>query len=120
MITFVPASGAVRYSRMDHLADVRDRFAVVPSALNYINVANDGDWHDGRMLASGPRTNPWCQEASPRRAESGDLVGVDTDMVGPSGYFADVSRTFHCGPARPTRRQKEPYRLAVEEIASTI
>ena len=88
--------------------------------LNYTNIANDGDWHDGRMLASGPRTNPWCQEASPRRVESGDLVGVDTDMVGPFGYFADVSRTFHCGPARPTRRQKELYRLAVEEIEHNL
>ncbi len=84
--------------------------------LNYTNLANDGDWHEGRMLASGPRINPWLQEASDRRIEAGDLVGLDTDMVGPFGYFADVSRTLHCGPAKPTRRQKEVYRLAVDEI----
>ena len=84
--------------------------------LNYWNIANDGDWHDGRVLVSGPRTNPWCQEASGRRLESGDLVGLDTDMIGPFGYFADISRTFHCGPAPPTRAQKELYRRAVEEI----
>ena len=84
--------------------------------LNYTNLANNGDWHDGRMLASGPRVNPWCQEASQRRIEPGDLVAFDTDMIGPFGYFADVSRTMHCGPAKPTRRQKELYRLAVEEI----
>lgn len=84
--------------------------------LNYTNLANNGDWHEGRMLASGPRINPWIQEASPRRLESGDLVGFDTDMVGPFGYFADLSRTFHCGPARPTARQKEVYRLAAREI----
>lgn len=35
--------------------------------LNYTNLANNGDWHDGRMLASGPRINPWFQEASDRR-----------------------------------------------------
>lgn len=84
--------------------------------LNYTNLANDGDWHDGRVLVSGPRTNPWCQEASGRQIESGDLVGLDTDMIGPFGYFADISRTFHCGPAAPTRRQKQLYRNAVEEI----
>lgn len=88
--------------------------------LNYTNLANNGDWHEGRMLASGPRINPWLQEASPRTVEDGDLVGFDTDMVGPFGYFADISRTFHCGPSRPTRRQKELYRLAVEEVEINI
>jgi Xaa-Pro dipeptidase len=84
--------------------------------INYTNFANDGDWHDGRMLASGPRINPWCQEASARRVESGDLVGVDTDMIGPFGYCADISRTFHCGPDKPSKRQKQLYRLALDEI----
>ena len=88
--------------------------------LNYINVANNGDWHEGRMLASGPRINPWLREASERKVESGDLVGFDTDMIGPFGYFADVSRTMHCGPARPTPRQKQVYRLAVEEITHNL
>ena len=55
--------------------------------LNYTNIANHGSWHDGRMLASGPRTNPWLQEASRRRVESGDLVAFDTDMMGPFGYL---------------------------------
>jgi len=64
--------------------------------LNYTNLANNGDWHNGRMLASGPRINPWLQEATNRFVEEGDLVGFDTDMVGPLGYFADISRTFHC------------------------
>ena len=84
--------------------------------LNYTNLANNGDWHDGRMLASGDRINPWMQEASQRVIQDGDLVGFDTDMVGPMGYFADISRTIHCGPSAPTKRQKELYRLAVEEV----
>jgi Xaa-Pro aminopeptidase len=88
--------------------------------LNYTNIANNGDWHEGRMLASGPRINPWLQEASERKLESGDLVGFDTDMVGPFGYFVDLSRTFHCGPAKPTRRQKKIYRLAVDEIEHNL
>jgi len=84
--------------------------------INYTNLANNGDWHDGRMLASGARINPWLQEASERRVESGDLVGVDTDMIGPFGYFADISRTFHCGPDKPSKRQKQLYRLARDEV----
>ena len=88
--------------------------------LNYTNLANNGDWHDGRMLASGSRINPWLQEASPRAIEAGDLVGFDTDMIGPYGYFADISRTFHCGPNKPTRRQKEVYQLAAAEIEHNL
>ena len=88
--------------------------------LNYTNLANHGEWHDGRMLASGSRINPWLQEASQRVIESGDLVGFDTDMVGPFGYFCDISRTFHCGPAKPTQRQKEIYRLAHDEIQHNL
>ncbi len=88
--------------------------------LNYTNLANDGDWHDGRMLASGPRTNPWLQEASPRRVEAGDLVAFDTDMIGPMGCFADISRTFFCGPGRPSRRQRALYRLALDEVEHNI
>ena len=88
--------------------------------LNYTNLANNGDWHDGRMLASGPRINPWMQEASPRPVEAGDLVGLDTDMIGPFGYCADISRTLHCGKVRPTARQKQLYRLALDEIEHNL
>ncbi|MGI9364210.1 MAG: M24 family metallopeptidase [Rhizobiaceae bacterium] len=88
--------------------------------LNYTNLANHGEWHDGRMLASGSRINPWYQEATQRPIESGDLVGFDTDMVGPKGYFCDISRTFQCGPAKPTDRQREIYRLAYDEIQHNL
>ncbi|MCP4766629.1 MAG: aminopeptidase P family protein [Gammaproteobacteria bacterium] len=88
--------------------------------LNYTNLANNGDWHDGRMLVSGDRINPWYQEASERKLEAGDLLGFDTDMVGPFGYFADISRTFFCGPGRPSKRQKSLYRLALDEIEHNL
>lgn len=67
------------------------------AVLHQTNIANNGDWIEGRMLCSGPRTNPWYQEASDRRIEAGDLVAVDTDMVGPFGYGADISRTWIVG-----------------------
>lgn len=88
--------------------------------LNYANLANNGDWHDGRMLSSGPRTNPWFQEASERKVEAGDLVAFDTDMIGPMGYFADISRTFYCRPGTPRQRQKFLYRLAMQEIEHNL
>ncbi|MGH1543151.1 MAG: M24 family metallopeptidase [Arenicella sp.] len=88
--------------------------------LNYANLANSGGWHEGRMLSSGDRINPWLQEASQRAVEAGDLVGFDTDMVGPYGYFADISRTFFCGPGQPSKRQKQLYQLAVDEIEHNL
>ena len=88
--------------------------------LNYTNLANQGDWHDGRMLASGPRTNPWYQEATLRKVEAGELVGFDTDMIGPFGYFADVSRTIHCGPTGPTKEQRHLYQLAYAEVQHNL
>ncbi len=89
------------------------------SILHQVNVAHDGDWFDGRMLCSGPRTNPWLQEASSRAVEAGDLVAFDTDMIGPFGYCADISRTWLCGED-PTGAQREVYRRAREEVEHNI
>lgn len=88
--------------------------------LNYTNLANQGGWHEGRMLASGPRINPWLQEATQRVIELGDLVGFDTDMVGPFGYFCDVSRTFYYGQNTPSARQRQLYQLAHEELQTNM
>jgi Xaa-Pro aminopeptidase len=85
------------------------------SVLHTVNVVNDGDWIDGRVLCSGPRTNPWYQEAGDRAVERGDLVAFDTDMIGPYGYCADVSRTWVCG-ADPTADQRDLFARAKEEI----
>ncbi len=84
--------------------------------LHQVNIANDGDWIDGRMLSSGPRTNPWYQEASDRLIQDGELVAFDTDMIGPFGYCADISRTWLVGEGRPTTVQQDRYRRAHAEI----
>lgn len=83
--------------------------------LHKVNIANDGDWIDARLLCSGPRTNPWYQMATDREITVGDLVAIDTDMIGPFGYCADISRTWLIGDA-PTKQQRELYRLAHAEI----
>ncbi len=86
------------------------------SILTQVNTAHDGDWTDGRMLASGQRSNPWLQEASNKPIENGELVAFDTDMIGPFGYCADISRTWLCGDQAPGKRQRNAYRHAYEEI----
>lgn len=83
--------------------------------LHATNIEYDGDWIDGRMFCSGPRTNPWYQEASARVIHRGELVAFDTDMIGPFGYCADISRTWVCA-SDPTQDQLDLYQRAVDEI----
>lgn len=88
--------------------------------LHHANIAMGGEWIETRLLTSGPRTNPWYQECSDRVIRPGDLVGFDTDLVGPFGYLADVSRTFLCGPRRPTPEQKRLYGIAYEQLCHNL
>jgi Xaa-Pro dipeptidase len=81
------------------------------------NIARGGEWIETRLLASGPRTNPWFQECSSRVIEAGDLVAFDTDLIGPYGFCSDVSRTWLCGDGNPSNEQRDLYRMAVEQIA---
>jgi len=83
-------------------------------------IRQGGEFIETRLLTSGPRTNPWFSEASGRRVRPGELVALDTDTVGCFGYYSDFSRTFHCGPGRPTGYQRELYQLAYEQIQHNI
>lgn len=81
------------------------------------NIARGGEWIETRLLSSGPRTNPWFQECSSRRIEKGDLVAFDTDLIGPYGFCADLSRTWLCGDGQPTDEQRSLFRTAADQIA---
>ncbi len=72
-----------------------------------------------RLLASGYKTNPWFHEAGSKMVRPGDLVGIDTDMIGPEGYVCDISRTFLCGDTA-TPVQREAYKVAHDYIQQTI
>lgn len=72
-----------------------------------------------RLLASGYKTNPWFHEAGSKMVRPGDLVGIDTDMIGPEGYACDISRTFLCGD-RPSPVQIEAYQVAHDYIQAVI
>lgn len=84
--------------------------------LEQTNVEMGGEYMDTRLLSSGGRTNPWYQEATDRRVRPGELISVDTDMIGPYGYDADISRSFLCPPNRATGEQRHLYRLAWEQL----
>ncbi len=90
------------------------------SILWRTNMAMGGEWIEGRLLSSGDRTNPWFQEASDRVIRPGELVAFDTDMIGPLGYCADISRTFRAGPGAPTREQRDLYKTAYEQLRHNI
>jgi len=64
------------------------------SVLHAGNIARGGEWIETRLLASGPRTNPWMAEAGPRILEEGDILAFDTDMIGLYGYICDMSRSW--------------------------
>ncbi|MBT6203481.1 MAG: aminopeptidase P family protein [Rhodospirillaceae bacterium] len=88
--------------------------------LEGTNAEMGGEYLDTRLLSSGGRTNPWFQEATDRVVRPGDLVALDTDMIGPFGYDADISRTFLTPPNRPTGQQMELYQLAHEQLQHNL
>ncbi len=83
--------------------------------LHETNIRLGGEWIETRLLSSGPRTNPWFRECSMRPIEAGDLVSFDTDLIGPYGYCADISRAWVCGD-RPSDEQRRLYALAHRQI----
>lgn len=91
------------------------------AVLTYTNLRHNGERMDGKLLTAGGNTNPWATRiATSRMVRPGDLVAMDTDMAGPLGYFADVSRTYLCGDGQPNEEQQEAYRLAYDFLQKLI
>ncbi len=79
-------------------------------------VSRGAEWVETCLLAAGPRTNPWFHECSGYAIQAGDIVGFDTDLVGPYGYCADISRTWLCGDDRGDDEQRALYAIAHEQV----
>jgi len=80
------------------------------------NIRRAGEWIETQILASGPRTNPWMQEASSRVINAGEMLAYDTDLVGAYGMMTDISRSWIVGDASPNSHQIDLHRMAVEQL----
>ena len=87
------------------------------SVLHAENIRRGGEWIETRLLTSGPRTNPWFQECGPRIVQPNEIVAFDTDLIGPYGYCADISRTWWIGDGTPRADMRADHALACEQIA---
>jgi len=88
--------------------------------LHFENIRHGGEWIETRLLASGPRTNPWMQESSDRVMQEGEIIAFDTDLIGPYGYCADISRAWTVGHVPPTAEQRRLYQTAYEQIQKNM
>jgi Xaa-Pro aminopeptidase len=88
--------------------------------LQFENVRSGGEWLETRLVTCGPNTNPWYGEASDRPCRSGEMISFDTDMIGPYGYCADLSRSWTCGHTPMTAAQRDLYMAAVEQVEHNV
>ncbi len=88
--------------------------------LHFENARSGGDWLETKLLTSGPHTNPWYSECSDRVVKKGEMISFDTDMIGPYGYCADLSRSWVCGYQPMTDRQKRLYDAARGQIEHNL
>ncbi len=85
--------------------------------LHKANIKRGGEWIETRLLASGPRTNPWFQECGPRIVQNNEIVAFDTDLIGAYGFCIDISRTWWIGDQRPTNAMVSAFHHARDHIA---
>lgn len=86
------------------------------SVLHAENIRRGGEWIETRLLASGPRTNPWFQECGPRIVQNNEIVAFDTDLIGAYGFCIDISRTWWVGDERPTNAMIAAHAHALDHI----
>ncbi len=67
------------------------------------------------IVASGGNTSPYRRWATDKLIRQGDLVIVDINAVGPSGYFIDFVRCFKCA-AKMTKKEIDLYREVYDSM----
>ncbi len=85
--------------------------------LHAANIRRGGEWIETRLLASGPRTNPWFQECGPRVVSEGEILAFDTDLIGCYGICVDISRTWWIGDGPAPAPMRDAYAHALDHIA---
>lgn len=71
------------------------------------------------IVASGGNTSPYRRWATDKIIRQGDLVIVDINAVGPSGYFIDFVRTFKVA-AEPTGQEIDLYKECYDSLYAGI
>lgn len=90
------------------------------AVLHAENIKRGGEWIETRLLASGPRTNPWFQECGPRLIQPNEIVAFDTDLIGSYGICVDISRTWWVGDEKPSNSMIYAMRHAHEHIMTNM
>ena len=90
------------------------------AVLHAENIRRGGEWIETRLLASGPRTNPWFQECGPRLVQNNEIVAFDTDLIGSYGICVDISRTWWIGDRAPRPDMIDAMRHAHEHITTNM
>ena len=90
------------------------------AVLHAENIRRGGEWIETRLLASGPRTDPWFQECGPRLVQNNEIIAFDTDLIGSYGICIDISRTWWIGDQKCGLRQIEacPERTKIFRLAA--
>ncbi len=90
------------------------------AVLHAENIKRGGEWIETRLLASGPRTNPWFQECGPRITQPNEIISFDTDLIGAYGICVDISRSWWIGDQKPTDAMVYAMRHAHEHIMTNM
>lgn len=90
------------------------------AVLHAENVRRGGEWIETRLLASGPRSNPWFQECGPRVCQRNEIISFDTDLVGAYGICTDISRSWWIGPDKPRPDMVYAMQHGVEHIQQNM
>ncbi|WP_377506479.1 dimethylsulfonioproprionate lyase DddP [Octadecabacter sp. R77987] len=90
------------------------------AVLHAENIRRGGEWIETRLLASGPRTNPWFQECGPRITQKNEIISFDTDLIGAYGICIDISRSWWIGPQKPRPDMVYAMQHAVEHIQTNM
>ena len=71
------------------------------------------------IVASGGNTSPYRRWATNKMIRQGDLIIVDINAVGPSGYFIDFVRCFKCA-AKMNQQKIGLYREVYDSMYAAI
>jgi len=112
------AEAAIAHMRENLTPGMRESDAL--SLLIASSIAQGGEYPETRLLTTGPRTNLWFQETGDRIIKAGDMLAFDTDLIGPLGYYNDISRSWVVGERKPTETQRRLYALAYEQLQHNL